>query len=75
LDGGAGEFLKFIEVLGFWAPQYGTDANGTSTGGILVYRPDENTPDPPAIPAPEAAGTYTITANTNDLTYTIELAK
>jgi len=72
---GAGKYLKFIVTLGQWAPQYGTDANGTNTGGNLVYRPDENTPDPPAIPAPDAVGTYVITANTNDLTYTIAPAK
>ncbi len=73
--GGAGKFIKFIEVLNQWAPQYGTDANGTNTGGNLVYRPDENTPDPAAIPCPDAVGTYVITANTNDLTYTIAPAK
>ncbi|MBE0639927.1 MAG: hypothetical protein IH598_15525 [Bacteroidales bacterium] len=73
--GGAGKFIKFIVTLGQWAPQYGTDANGTNTGGNLVYRPDENTPDPPAIPCPDAVGTYVITANTNDLTYTIAPAK
>lgn len=73
--GGAGKYIKFIVTLGQWAPQYGTDANGTSTGGNLVYRPDENTPDPPAIPCPEAAGNYVISVNTNDLTYTIAPAK
>ncbi|NCC73600.1 MAG: SusF/SusE family outer membrane protein [Sphingobacteriia bacterium] len=72
---GTGTMLKFIEVLGQWAPQYGTDANGTSSGGNLVYRPDENTPDPAAIPSPDVAGTYVITANINDLTYTIVAAK
>jgi len=72
---GAGTLLKFIVTLGQWAPQYGTDENGTSTGGNLVYRPDDNTPDPNAIPAPDAAGTYIVTANTNDLTYTIAPAK
>lgn len=71
LSGGTGTYIKFIKILGQWAPQYGTDATGTSTGGPLVYRPDENTPDPPAIPAPEQGGLYTITANTNELFYTI----
>ncbi|MBN1340251.1 MAG: SusF/SusE family outer membrane protein, partial [Bacteroidales bacterium] len=73
LDLPGGGYIKFLEVLGQWAPQYGTDANGTSTGGNLVYRPTENDPDPPAIPGPAAAGTYIITANTNTLTYTITL--
>jgi len=72
---GAGKYLKFIVSLGQWTPQFGTDATGTSTGGYLVYRPNENTPDPPAIPAPNAVGTYVITANTNDLTYTIAPVK
>lgn len=71
----AGGYVKFIEVLGQWAPQYGTDENGTSTGGNLVYRPTEDDPDPAAIPAPETTGTYTIDVNTNDLTYTITAVK
>ena len=74
LEGG-GTYLKFIVTLGQWTPQYGTDGNGTSTGGNLVYRPDEITPDPYAIPAPSVSGTYIVTANTNNLTYTIVPAK
>ncbi len=65
-------YIKFITTLGQWAPMYGTDATGTSSGGPLVYRPDEATADPPAIPVPATAGTYTVTINTNDLTYSIE---
>jgi hydrogenase maturation factor len=65
-------YIKFITTLGQWAPMYGTDASGTSTGGSLVYRPDEATADPAAIPVPATAGTYTVHVNTNDLTYTIE---
>jgi hypothetical protein len=65
-------YIKFITTLGQWAPMYGTDASGTATGGILVYRPDEATADPAAIPVPATAGTYTVNVNTNDLTYTIE---
>ncbi|MHC3021745.1 SusE domain-containing protein [Klebsiella pneumoniae] len=72
IDLPGGGFLKFITTLGQWAPQYGTDETGTATGGPLVYRPTEDIPDPAGIPAPAAAGTYTITVNTNDLTYTIE---
>jgi hypothetical protein len=70
-----GGYIKFLEVLGQWAPQYGTDEYGTSTGGNLVYRPTESYPDPPAIPAPLLAGSYAIIANTNDLTYSITLTK
>lgn len=72
IDLPGGGNLKFITTLGQWAPQYGTDATGTSAEGPLVYRPDEATPDPPAIPAPAAPGSYTITVNTNNLTYKIE---
>ncbi|MBS4059728.1 MAG: SusF/SusE family outer membrane protein [Bacteroidetes bacterium] len=68
---GAGKFIKFITTLGQWAPMYGTDANGTSTGGNLVYRATESDPDPASIPAPEAAGLYVVTINTNDMTYSI----
>ena len=70
-----GGFVKFITTLGQWAPMYGTDDNATSTSGNLVYRPTEDDPDPASIPAPAEAGTYIITANTNDLTYTIEMTK
>lgn len=70
--GGDGKFLKFIEVPGQWAPQYGTDANGTSDGGNLVYRPDESVQDQPAIPCPPTAGTYTVTVNLATMKYTIK---
>lgn len=69
---GAGKFIKFIRVRGQWVPQYGTDATGTALGGPLVLRPDETTPDPPAIPVPATTGTYKVTANTTALNYTIE---
>jgi len=69
-----GGFLKFIGNLGAWAPQWGTDANGTSAAGNLLYRPDETVPDPAGIPTPEEAGTYRIVADTANLSYTIELS-
>jgi Outer membrane protein SusF_SusE len=67
----AGKNIKFITTLGQWAPQYGTDASGTSTGGNLVYRPTESDPDPASIPTPATDGKYCVTINTNNLTYTI----
>lgn len=73
--GGAGKFIKFITTLGQWAPMYGTDGTGTSTGGPLVYRATESDPDPASIPCPDAAGDYVITVDTNALTYTIVAAK
>lgn len=69
LDPGVGDYFKFISVLGFWAPQWGTDATGTPEAGPLVYRPDEATPDPAAIPVPTEAGNYYIEADTVNLTY------
>jgi len=75
LTGGSDTFIKFIEVPGMWWPQYGTDATGTVTSGPLVKRTVEADPDPAAIPAPTVAGSYTITMNTNDMTYTIAAAK
>lgn len=66
-----GKNIKFLTTPGQWAPQYGTDATGTSTGGPLVYRPDENAPDPAAIPTPAQDGIYTVTMNTNTMTYVI----
>lgn len=62
--------MKFLEVNGAWAPQWGTDAEGTSSGGNLVYRPTESVPDPTNIVSP-GAGTYTITINLATQTYTI----
>ncbi|MEZ5196014.1 MAG: SusE domain-containing protein [Bacteroidales bacterium] len=69
LDPAAGNFYKFISVLGAWAPQWGTDATGTPEEGPLVYRPDEATPDPDALPVPLVAGDYYIEADTVGLTY------
>jgi hypothetical protein len=64
--------LKFLEVSGAWAPQWGTDDTGTAESGPLVYRPDEGTPDPPNIAAPSSAGSYLITLNLITKTYTIK---
>lgn len=66
LDGDG--FIKFISVLGQWAPQWGTDATGTWDAGPLVYRPTEDIEDPLAIPV-NAAGNYYIEADTINLTY------
>ncbi len=63
--------LKFLEVSGQWAPQWGTDDTGTADTGPLVYRPDEGTADPPNIVAPSSAGEYLITLNLITKTYTI----
>lgn len=67
----ADKYLKFIKVLKQWAPQWGTDANGTNTGGNLVYRPTEDVADPPSIPSPSVEGDYRIEANIDALTYVI----
>ena len=66
-----GEGMKFLEIVGQWAPQWGTDANGTGSGGMLVFRPDEATTDPPEIPSP-GTGTYKIRADMTKITYTID---
>ncbi|HNX86184.1 MAG TPA: SusF/SusE family outer membrane protein [Bacteroidales bacterium] len=68
---GAGKGLKFIADLGAWAPQWGTDATGTSELGPLVYRPTESVPDPAQIPSPAEVGDYYILADTALLTYEI----
>jgi len=67
----AGAYLKFIKTLGQWAPQWGTDADGTSTGGNLVYRPTEDVEDPAGIPSPAVEGDYRIDADIENLTYSI----
>jgi len=70
LKGGA--YYKFITNLGQWAPQYGTDGNGTWEAGNLVLRASEAEPDPAALEAPPTDGIYRITLDVNNLTYTVE---
>lgn len=67
---GGGSYFKFIETLGQWAPQYGTNDAGTGDGGSLVLRSTEADPDPAAIPIP-APGKYKITANLWKMTYKV----
>jgi len=69
--GGPGLFIKFLSIPGQWAPQWGTDEAGTAEAGIMVHIPDEGVPDPIAIPTPELAGDYYITADTVNLEYTV----
>ena len=69
-----GGYLKFITTLGQWAPMYGTDDSGTAAAGTLVFRETESDPDPASIPV-DADGSYVITVNTNDMTYTVVAAK
>ena len=69
LTAGEDMFFKFIEVPGQWAPQYGTDDDGTWESGKLVFRPAESEPDPPAIPAPDDTGSYLIEVNLSNRTY------
>lgn len=64
---------KIIDERGAWAPQWGTDANGTADAGPLVYRPTESEPDPSAIPSPAADGSYRIDVDIVNLTYTVTL--
>ena len=63
--------MKFLELSGAWAPQWGTDESGTAEEGNLVYRPDEATQDPPNIVAPSSAGNYLIELNLITKTYFI----
>lgn len=69
LTAGSDQFIKFISILTQWAPQWGTDDSGTPEAGPLVYRPDEDVPDPPAIPVADVSGAYYIEADTLNLTY------
>lgn len=71
LTPGADQYIKFIRFLGAWAPQWGTDADGTAETGNLVYRPDESVADPAAIPVPDVLDDYLIKADIVNLTYTI----
>jgi starch-binding outer membrane protein SusE/F len=73
--GEGGNMVKFISVLGQWAPQWGSDGTGTAEEGILAYRPTEDEPDPDPINISELdAGDYRVTADTTNLTYTITKA-
>jgi len=67
----AGEDLgfKFIEVLGEWAPQYGTHEGADWESGDLIFRPTEDVEDPENIPAPDTTGTYLIEVNLSNRTY------
>ena len=72
--GESGSMMKFISVLGQWAPQWGTVENNQTVAdggvsGVLVYRPTEAEPDPAAIPTPETPGEYRVVADTTGLTY------
>jgi hypothetical protein len=67
----ANKFIKALEIPGQWAPQWGTDASGTSESGPLVYRPTEDVPDPAAIPTPAEAGDYLVTFDLINKQYTI----
>ncbi len=71
LTAGTDQFIKIISKLGAWAPQWGTDATGTSANGPLVYRPTEDVADPPAIPVPDVTSEYKIIVDTALLTYEI----
>ncbi|NQU84778.1 MAG: SusE domain-containing protein [Mariniphaga sp.] len=67
----ANAWLKFIKNLGAWAPMWGADAEGTSTGGNLVYRPTESDTDPASIPSSDVEGDYRIVADIINLTYEV----
>lgn len=71
LTAGQDMYLKFFEVPGQWAPQYGTDDDGTWEAGNLVFRETESVPDPPSIPAPPNTGTYKIEVNLSNRTYKV----
>jgi len=64
--------MKFLEVKGAWAPQWGTNDQGNNKKGLLVYRPKESVPDPPSIPAPSTAGSYLITVDLTTMHYSVE---
>jgi hypothetical protein len=70
-----GGAMKFLEVQGAWAPQWGTNDKGTAKKGLLVYRPNESVPDPPSIPGPSTSGQCTIWVDMNTMQYIIEAAK
>lgn len=72
---GAAKSIKFITTLGAWAPMYGTTAGAVSANGTLVYRATEADPDPSNIPTPATEGSYIVTADITNLTYTVTAKK
>lgn len=60
--------IKFIEVLGQWAPQWGAVDGASGFKGNISFRPTEADPDPASIAVP-SAGTYTIEVNLGAQTY------
>jgi hypothetical protein len=63
--------MKFLEIKGEWAPQWGS-YDGTITGGTLSYRENETVADPPEIPVPGTAGTYKIVVDLRKMKYWFE---
>lgn len=63
-----GKLYKFLTKFGAWQPQYGS---ASATGGALGVN-DGTTSDPPAVPTPAVAGTYKITVNLGNSTFTVE---
>lgn len=70
VDLGTGGFFKAVTTVGAWQPQYGTEAGAAWDSGILLLN-DGTGSDPEGIPEPSAAGTYTVSINTNTMTYTV----
>lgn len=60
--------IKFIEVLGQWAPQWGSVDGSSNLKGGIAFRPTEADPDPANI-AVGAAGTYLIEVDLAAQTY------
>jgi starch-binding outer membrane protein SusE/F len=70
LAAGGDNVIKFIEVPGTWAPQYGLES-GTWFKGSMARRTTEGDPDPAGIPAPPTSGTYKIDVNLGSATYSL----
>ncbi len=67
LTGGA--MVKFISKLGSWQPQYG------GADGELQYQETPGDPEPPPITVSGGDGTYRVTADIKEMTYSIEAVK
>lgn len=71
LSTGNGGMKIMATNSGDWAPQWGSDGNGSSLLGKLSYRPGDADPDPAEIPEPSSAGTYKIEVDFSAYTYKI----